>query len=42
MIPLEVDFHLAAAKEAEKAYRWYLRRSAWAASRFSDSPRSRN
>jgi len=34
MIPPELDFHPAAVKEARKAYRWYLRRSAWAASRF--------
>jgi plasmid stabilization system protein ParE len=34
MIPPELDFHPAAVKEARNAYRWYLRRSAWAASRF--------
>jgi plasmid stabilization system protein ParE len=34
MIPPEFDFHPAAVKEARIAYRWYLRRSAWAASRF--------
>jgi plasmid stabilization system protein ParE len=34
MIPLEFDFHPAAVAEARKAYFWYLRRSAWAGSRF--------
>jgi toxin ParE1/3/4 len=34
MIPSEVDIHPAAVREARKAYRWYLRRSAGAASRF--------
>lgn len=34
MIPPEIDFHTAAVREARKAYRWYLRRSASAASRF--------
>jgi toxin ParE1/3/4 len=34
MIPPEIDFHPAAVREARKAYRWYLRRSPVAASRF--------
>jgi plasmid stabilization system protein ParE len=34
MIPLDMEFHPAAVKEARSAYRWYLRRSAWAAGRF--------
>jgi toxin ParE1/3/4 len=34
MIPPEIDIHPAAVKEARQAYRWYLRRSAAAASRF--------
>ena len=34
MIPPELDFHPAAVREARKAYRWYVRRSAWAGSRF--------
>jgi plasmid stabilization system protein ParE len=34
MIPAEIDIHPAAVKEASKAYRWYLRRSAGAANRF--------
>jgi len=34
MIPPEIDLHPAAVKEARKAYRWYLRRSAVAARRF--------
>lgn len=34
MIPTEIDIHPAAVKEARKAYRWYLRRSAGAANRF--------
>jgi plasmid stabilization system protein ParE len=34
MTPSEIDIHPAAVKEARKAYRWYLRRSAAAANRF--------
>jgi len=34
MIPPEIDIHPAAVAEARNAYRWYLRRSAVAASRF--------
>jgi plasmid stabilization system protein ParE len=34
MSPSEIEFHPAAVKEARKAYRWYLRRSATAAGRF--------
>ncbi len=34
MIPAEIDVHPAAVTEARQAYRWYLRRSAQAASRF--------
>jgi plasmid stabilization system protein ParE len=34
MIPSEIDVHPAAVREARKAYRWYLRRSAAAAHRF--------
>ncbi len=34
MIALDLDFHPAAVKEARKAYRWYVRRSARAGSRF--------
>jgi plasmid stabilization system protein ParE len=34
MIPPELDIHPAAVKESRKAYRWYLRRSPAAASRF--------
>jgi plasmid stabilization system protein ParE len=33
-MPNEIDIHPAAIKEARKAYRWYLRRSPSAASRF--------
>jgi plasmid stabilization system protein ParE len=34
MIPPELDFHPAAVREARRAYRWYMRRSAWAGNRF--------
>jgi plasmid stabilization system protein ParE len=34
MMPPEIDIHPGAVKEARKAYRWYLRRSAGAARRF--------
>jgi plasmid stabilization system protein ParE len=34
MIPFEIVVHPAAIKEARQAYRWYLRHSAAAASRF--------
>ena len=34
MSPSEIEVHPAAVKEARKAYRWYLRRSATAAGRF--------
>jgi hypothetical protein len=34
MIPSEIDIHPTAINEARQAYRWYLRRSAAAASRF--------
>jgi len=34
MTPNEIDIHPAAIQEARKAYRWYLRRSPSAASRF--------
>jgi toxin ParE1/3/4 len=33
-MPSQIDLHPAAVKEARKAYRWYFRRSATAASRF--------
>jgi plasmid stabilization system protein ParE len=34
MIPPGIDLHPGAVAEAQKAYRWYLRRSAGAARRF--------
>lgn len=34
MNPSEIEIHPAAVREARKAYRWYLGRSAAAASRF--------
>jgi toxin ParE1/3/4 len=34
VIPENVEIHPAAVREARKAYRWYLRHSAVAASRF--------
>jgi plasmid stabilization system protein ParE len=34
MIPAEIDIHPAAITEVRKAYSWYRRRSARAASRF--------
>jgi toxin ParE1/3/4 len=34
MIPTELEFHPAAVNEARSAFRWYRRRSGWAASRF--------
>ncbi len=34
MSPSQIELHPAAVKEARKAYRWYLRRSAAAAGRF--------
>ncbi|SRR5216684_1341896 len=37
MTPPEIDFHPAAIREAHKAYRWYHRRSAGAASRFQSA-----